>query len=43
MTILAKIRKTGRLLTLRAYSYGYVDCCGNFYHRKHVKLVEVLQ
>ncbi len=36
-----RVKATGKVITVKSYGCGWVDCCGNFYHRTSAELVNV--
>jgi hypothetical protein len=43
MQINARIKKSGELVTLKPYGFGYVCARGRFYNRHQIKVLEVLR
>jgi len=41
--IKAMIIATRQRVELKSYGYGFIDCKGNFYHKRHVQLLEVIE
>jgi len=42
MKIKIKLRN-GKSITANSYGFGAVDCYGIFHHKKHYRLLEVLE
>lgn len=34
---------TGKVIAVKNYGFGFIDCCGNFYNKNQVQFLEVIE
>lgn len=40
-TCTTRVKSTGKVVRVKSYGNGWVDCCGNFYHKTQAELINV--